>query len=136
MRVLHNLSYFCIDQANQHMEIGYKIKKIREIRNYSQEYMAERLGISQVAYSRLETGKTKFDLNRMQDIASILEIDPVFLLTFDESVVFNHCQQSGKIVNNYNGIESQNLIESRLSKIEDLVSKIQLNLDFLNNSQR
>ena len=54
------------------MEIGFKIKKIRELRNYSQEHMAEKLGISQVSYSRVESGQTKMDLKRLHDIAKVL----------------------------------------------------------------
>jgi transcriptional regulator with XRE-family HTH domain len=36
------------------MELGTKIKKIRELRNLTQEYLADQLGISQPAYSKLE----------------------------------------------------------------------------------
>lgn len=36
--------------------IGYKIKSIRELKNLTQEYMAEKLDISQAAYSKLEKG--------------------------------------------------------------------------------
>ncbi|MBU2464782.1 MAG: helix-turn-helix transcriptional regulator, partial [Bacteroidetes bacterium] len=98
------------------MEIGVKVKKIRELRNYSQEYMSERIGISQEAYSRLETGKTKLDLHRMLNIANILEIDPILLLSFDEGIVFNNCSQSGKNVTNNNGLseEKQANLEERL----------------------
>ena len=108
------------------MEIGVKVKRIRELRNYSQEYMAEKLGISQEAYSRLETGKTKLDLQRMNNIASILEIDPIILLSFDEGVVFNNCFQRGTNVNNYNGFneEKQVAMEARLNKLEELIYKL------------
>jgi len=64
------------------------------LRNYSQEYLADRLGISQVSYSRIEKGQTKLDLERMQQIAAVLEVDPMMLLSFDESFVFNNCTQS------------------------------------------
>ena len=39
--------------------IGYKIKNIRELKNFTQEYMAEKLDISQAAYSKMEKGDTK-----------------------------------------------------------------------------
>jgi len=62
------------------MEIGHKIRKIRELRNYKQEYMAEKLGISQVSYSRIESGQTKLDLRRLQNIAKILAVNQVFII--------------------------------------------------------
>jgi len=107
------------------MEIGQKIKKIRELRNYSQDYMAERLGISQVSYSRIEKGQTKLDLQRMQQIAAVLEVDPVMLLSFDESFVFNNCTQpqgykDSTVTNHYHTLaetERQTLL-SRIQQLE------------------
>ncbi|MDY0078485.1 MAG: helix-turn-helix transcriptional regulator [Bacteroidales bacterium] len=71
------------------MKIEHTIKRIRELRNYSQEYMAENLGISQVTYSRIETGQTQLNTRRMQQIAKVLEIDLIRLFSFDERVLFN-----------------------------------------------
>jgi len=81
------------------------VSKLRELRNYTQEYMAECLGISQVSYSRIENGQTKFDIQRMQQIGVVLELHPVMLLYFDEHFAFNNCSQmQGKqdTINNYN----------------------------------
>ncbi len=89
------------------MEIGYKIKKVRELRNYKQEYMAEKLGISQVSYSRVENGLTKLDLNRLSDIAHVLDVDPIFLLSFDESFILNNCNQCCKTAYNFNILSDQ-----------------------------
>lgn len=49
--------------------IGYKIRKLREIRNYTQEYMADSLNISQNAYSRIEREETEPPLSRIEAIA-------------------------------------------------------------------
>lgn len=108
------------------MEIGQKIKKIRELRNYSQEYMAMHLGISQEAYCRIETGQTKIELNRLKKIAETLEVEPYFLMNFDDSYVFNSCTQSGKIINQYNGISERDYtaILKRLDGLEKEVKSI------------
>ena len=37
--------------------IGINIRKIRELKGLSQEYMASQLSLSQRAYSKLESGK-------------------------------------------------------------------------------
>jgi transcriptional regulator with XRE-family HTH domain len=67
---------------------GLKIKAIaanirtkREKRNYTQEYLAYKLSISQNAYSKIELGYTKITLERLFQIADILEVDAVSLLT-------------------------------------------------------
>ena len=51
-----------------------KIRKTREIKDYSQEYVAEKLGISQTAYSKLENGQTNISVKRLIKLAEILEI--------------------------------------------------------------
>ena len=61
--------------------IAANIRKKREKRNYTQEYLAYKLNISQNAYSKIELGYTKITLERLFQIADILEIDAVALLT-------------------------------------------------------
>ena len=38
----------------ENLKIGHKIKKLRELKNLTQEHMANSIGISQGAYSRME----------------------------------------------------------------------------------
>ena len=56
--------------------IGNKIKNIRELKNFTQEYMAEKLDISQAAYSKMEKGDTKISPDKLNKIAEILEVNP------------------------------------------------------------
>jgi len=51
------------------------IRKIREFRNYTQDYLAAKLRISQNAYSKIELGYSSITLNRLVQIAEILEVD-------------------------------------------------------------
>lgn len=54
-------------------ELASKIRFLREWQKLSQEYMAQRLGISQPAYSKLESGKTLVKLTCLHTIAEILQ---------------------------------------------------------------
>jgi len=56
------------------------IRKIREFRNYTQDYLAAKLKISQNAYSKIELGYSNITLNRLVEIAEILEIELVDLI--------------------------------------------------------
>jgi len=60
--------------------VAANIRKIREHRNYTQEYLAAKLTISQNAYSKIELGYTKITVERLFQIAIILEVDPVDLI--------------------------------------------------------
>ncbi|HZY36588.1 MAG TPA: helix-turn-helix transcriptional regulator [Mucilaginibacter sp.] len=51
------------------------IRKIREFKNYTQDYLAVKLHISQNAYSKIELGYSSITLVRLLQIAEILEVD-------------------------------------------------------------
>jgi transcriptional regulator with XRE-family HTH domain len=65
--------------------IAYNIKKIREAKNLTQEYLAARLGISQNAYSRIENDRTKLSTDRLRQIAHVFNVSAHELLISAES---------------------------------------------------
>ncbi|MAX79840.1 MAG: transcriptional regulator [Crocinitomicaceae bacterium] len=73
------------------------IRQIRELKNFSQDFMATQLEISTRAYSKIETGETQLTVPRLFQISEILDVTPIEILGFDEKQVFNHCNQSGNI---------------------------------------
>lgn len=66
-------------------KVAANIRKIREHRNYTQEYLAAKLKISQNAYSKIELGYTKITVERLFHIADILETDPVDILNSENT---------------------------------------------------
>ena len=73
------------------MHIGTKIRKLRELKGYSQEYMASQLGMVQTNYSKIERGETKdMTVKRLEEIAKVLEVTPATILNFDEKQVLNN----------------------------------------------
>jgi transcriptional regulator with XRE-family HTH domain len=63
--------------------VGKNIRTIRHQRNWSQEEVANRLGISIPAFSKIETGVTDINLSRLEQIANIYGITVVNLLAPD-----------------------------------------------------
>jgi len=53
---------------------GLKIKMVRDLRGYSQDYVATKLGISQNTYSGYETNQTNISVKTLEKIAEILEV--------------------------------------------------------------
>ncbi|WP_299247929.1 helix-turn-helix transcriptional regulator [uncultured Cytophaga sp.] len=72
------------------MEIGIKIKKVRELRNLTQEYMAQQLNVSQSTYSRYEKEDGDLTVSQLNKIAQLLEIKIDDLINFDEKLIFNN----------------------------------------------
>jgi transcriptional regulator with XRE-family HTH domain len=63
------------------------LRLLRRKMEYSQEYMAFMLNISQNAYSRLENGKTPLTVNRLFEICTLLKISPGELLETDPDTI-------------------------------------------------
>lgn len=61
-------------------QVTQKIRVLRRNREFSQEYMAVMLHISQNAYSRLENGRTPITVDRLCEICQVLEVKPADLL--------------------------------------------------------
>ena len=78
------------------VKIGHHIRQLREARDYSQDYMADRLEISQSAYANIENGKVHLRVDRLYDIAAILEVPPLQLL--DELHDANHASSPDSMI--------------------------------------
>jgi transcriptional regulator with XRE-family HTH domain len=50
------------------------MKVLRELNNYSQEYVAGILEINQNSYSKLETGHTKLTIDRVKKLAELYKV--------------------------------------------------------------
>jgi transcriptional regulator with XRE-family HTH domain len=62
---------------------GTVIRKFREMRNYSQEYVSGKMGISQNAYSKIENNITQLTVSHVRQISAILEVSVMDLLKDD-----------------------------------------------------
>lgn len=102
---------------------GLKIRQLRELKGFSQEYMASLLSISQRAYSKIERGEIKLDWNKIAEIAAIFEMDPVSLVSFDEDLVFASQHSKGK-TDALQNILPQKLIELYEKRITALENEI------------
>jgi transcriptional regulator with XRE-family HTH domain len=72
-----------------------KIKQIRELKNLTQEHVATQLGLTTRAYSKIEAGETQLTINRLNEISTILGVQPLEVLGFDDKQIFNNCKQEG-----------------------------------------
>ena len=85
------------------INIGHKIKKLREIKNLTQEHMAKSIGITQGAYSRMELGETEITYTKLEKISEELGMKPEEVIAFNESLVFNVMNNqtgNGLVINN------------------------------------
>jgi len=110
----------------QKMHIGLKIKKIRELKNLSQTYLAQQLGMSQSAYSKIEIGETEVTYNKLEKISEVLELKPEDIIRFNDSMVFNvmHNNDGNNefVINNNFSDKERALYEERIASLEDQIT--------------
>ncbi|OUD12484.1 helix-turn-helix domain-containing protein [Thioflexithrix psekupsensis] len=66
-----------------------KIKFIRQLKQWSQEQMAEKLDMSVKGYANIELGHTDVQLSRLEQIAQVFGIGLLDLLGMNENNIFN-----------------------------------------------
>jgi transcriptional regulator with XRE-family HTH domain len=92
--VTYNLGlYICT--MKRKLTISDNIRLMREYMGFSQEYIAEKLSITQQAYSQIEKNPEKTTLKRLKDIADILQVNLVTLLGEEETYILQNFNQSG-----------------------------------------
>lgn len=73
-----------------------QIKAKRLSKNYTQEYLALRLNITQTQYSRIESGKSSVSLNTLSAILKVLDMENIeFLLALLKAYKIKQYQSSG-----------------------------------------
>ena len=104
--------------------VGANIRTLRHQRGWSQEDVANRLGISIPAFSKIETGVTDINLSRLEQIANIYEVNVVNLLSLD-------AEEKEPQVSSLN--IAQKKIQDRESEIANLQRKVILLYEELRN---
>ena len=105
---------------------GEKIKTIRELRGFSQQYMANELGIAQNSYSKTETGQTKLSADSLKKIADLLGVSPIDILSNHPAIInfeSNHGTQGIAHIEHFYTFQKEfveKLIASKDSEIEHL----------------
>lgn len=79
--------------------VGKKIKKLRELRNYTQSYMAAELDITQQGYSKIEK-EGRLTVDHLFKISTILDVDMSYILNFDENNILKDAHADSNRISN------------------------------------
>lgn len=99
------------------MEYNQKIRALREIKQWSQEEMAEKLHMSLNGYAKIERGETKLTLDKLEQIANLFNMDALeFMQNANKGVYF---MMNETVDNNtvYYGVQESPIIELEKLKL-------------------
>jgi len=114
--------------------IGYKIKRIREQKGYSQEFMASQLDITQPTYARLESQETDLSINRLQKIAAILDTDILTFLDSSRISIQSQTNSEGAYGNGYVEnlyIENKEMLNKVIQTLENENRHLKKEIEYL-----
>ena len=96
------------------MNIHEKIRTLRELNNWTQEDMAEKMNVAPNTYARFERGETRLDFNKLQQIAMLFHCKLTDLIDQDKQTLFsqigddNHQQQNSTHYSSSNVLSAEN----------------------------
>ncbi len=107
------------------MKIGNSIKKLRELRNYTQEYMAGGLDMSINGYGKIERDEVEITLTKLEKVTELLDVSLDKILHFDSSAVLNFSNSNYA----HGNVEQQTVANDEALKLilaqqQDLMQKV------------
>jgi transcriptional regulator with XRE-family HTH domain len=66
------------------------IKKIRELKNLTRDYVADELKMSTSGYGKIERGEVDLTVSKLEKIAEVLDVSIEFIFRFDVSLFFEN----------------------------------------------
>ena len=109
------------------MEIGTKIRQIRELKGLSQENMANELGLSVTGYGKIERNELSLNYERLLQISEILKVKIENLIGFDKNIAFNNFNNTvEQQIGSYNfPIELKKLYEDKIKLLEEKIKLLE-----------
>lgn len=100
-------------------KIGERIRILRQAKQFTQENLADELGMSKSAYSKIERGDTDANISRLLRIAEILEVNIIDFFEDQPRISQFHDQQ------NPYGYASKQEVEQLSRNIQMLLKEIE-----------
>lgn len=132
---MYYLNQIFFNYKNAQMKkIGRNIRRLRELRNFTQKYMAEQLAMTQGNYARIENEEIQISGERLERISNILGYSLDFMMEFDVERIndFAHQKLSNKNMYHYQiSPELKTLYETRISYLENYIDELKSELKTL-----
>ncbi len=109
------------------MNIGVKLKKIREQKRYSQQEIADILNISQKTYSNIESGKSDIKIKHLLILEQFFKINIITFLKSDDYPPHSdlHHLSNQMPVDIYKEIVKTNaILTNRINELTDLINQL------------
>lgn len=108
------------------MKIYEKIRELREVNNWTQEQMAEKLNLSITGYAKIEQGKTRLTLERLEQLSELFNIDIIDFIKNENDIYFQYNENGTNHQGNiYNLYDNEKEYQHKIDKLSMIVEQQQ-----------
>lgn len=107
---------------NIKQKMGEKLRTIRKHQGYTQELIAEKLGISPTAYAKIERGETDISLSRLEEIATAFEVSAEKLISECSATFIGNSFLSSTAVNN--GTNTNQITDPKVENLHEFLENL------------
>lgn len=83
------------------MNINDKVRMVRELRDWSQEEMAQKLGMSTNGYAKIERGEVRLNIPKLEQIAAVFGMSLLDLMAINDRSVICLVSENSTHSSNY-----------------------------------
>lgn len=119
------------------MPLHDNVRKFREQKQWSQEYMAEQFGLSKNGYAKIERGESRPSLDRLEQITAVFGIGMIDLFSDERQsicLISENSQHSSNYYHNDNALILENeKLKLALTHKDELLSQKDEQITLLKN---
>jgi transcriptional regulator with XRE-family HTH domain len=104
------------------MKVGTRIKQLREAKGFSQQVVADHLGMTQANHHKLESDKTHVRLEYLEKLADFYKVSLTELIDLRNSVVHienNTHNHNGVVLGDLEALQQVLAVKDELIKLKD-----------------
>ncbi len=116
------------------MFIGAKIKEIRMSKKLTKANMAEKLDISIQAYTKIENDATDINFSRLEQIATVYNMNVADLVGFGEKASYHHSTHTGHNASVVNYGDNELNIQEKYKSLEIKIAVLEERLNTKDNA--
>ena len=115
------------------MDIGDKIRKVRELKGFKQEYVASKLDMSVTAYGNIERNDSSLTFERLEQIAEVLEVTVQDILNIPEQLNIHSVNNAHQVGFNHHTTINDNRIctEGEAEAYRQSITHLEKEIEYL-----
>lgn len=106
-----------------------KLKVLREVNNYTQEFVAETLGVDQSTYSKIERNPKNLKAEQAEKLAKLYDVDVSDIISSDVTISFSHNTIDKGYIHNH--FDHKGMFEQVISAKDEEIKVLMEQVDHL-----